>query len=165
MAAALVFGIGGCAVGEPSYKAVREEVIASLEDIVSVVPDPKEVVREPDDEPYSCSDPLLMSNREGAFFTGQWAVYIPEEFDVDSFVAALPGLLGDGWEKQESSIEVSFANVDLVRKEPRVTVSVQEAIIDGRKSLDLIAISRCGILSDEDRSPAASASPGFDPLG
>ncbi|MDQ1083819.1 MULTISPECIES: hypothetical protein [Microbacterium] len=137
----------------PTYEVVREEVIQSLDDIVATVPEPKEVVREPEDEPFSCSNPLLLSKRKGAFFTGQWAVYVPEDFDIRAYVTSLPGRLGAGWEERKSSIEVSFANVDLVREEPRLTVSVQETEINGRRALDLIAISRCGVLPEDEPEP------------
>ena len=142
---------GGCALNQPSYDTVRAEAVAALDEIAALVPPPHEVSPEPDDEPYSCSDPLLSSRRGGAFYTGQWAVYVSDGFDFDTFIADLPGRLGDGWEERDLGIAVSFASVYLVNHEHELSVTVDEAEIDGRPALDLIVISRCGILPTDDK--------------
>lgn len=151
---AATLGLGGCGLNEPTYENVREEVITSMDQVAAVIPDPKEVAPEPEGEPYSCGDPLLLSNREGAFFTGHWFIYVPEGFDIDAFVEMLPSLLGEDWEVRDSQIQVSFANVDVFYKPLGVTVSVEDALTGDRPALELLAISRCGTLSDNDRSPS-----------
>lgn len=152
LALAAVLGLGGCGVNEPTYDTVREEVVSSLDRVVAVIPDPKEVAPQPEGEPYSCGDPLLLSNRKGAFFTGHWFVYVPEGFDIDAFIETLPGLLGEDWEVRDTQIEVSFANVDVLYKPLGVTVSVEDALAGDRPAVELLAISRCGLLPDDTRS-------------
>lgn len=140
--------IGGCSVRTPTYETVRQDATQSLEEIAALIPPPRDIVPEPERPPYPCDDPLLLSQSDGSFYTGQWAVYVPAEFDASAFVADLPDKLGARWERRESGITVSFANVDLVQTESGVRVSVQEITIDGRRALDLIAISRCGTVGD-----------------
>ncbi len=147
---------GGCSANTPTYDAVKAEAITALEEIAATVPQPGEVLRLPEGDPYPCDDPLLLSQRDGAFFTGQWNVFVPPDFDFDTYISTLPAQLGEDWEAQDLGIEVSFAAVYLVNRERGVSVSVDEAEIDGRPALDLIAISRCGILPNDVR-PRKSA--------
>lgn len=142
-------GLGGCGMNKPTYETVRGEVTSTLDEVVAVIPDPKEIQPQSKGEPYPCDDPMLLADREGAFFTGHWFVYVPESFDIDAFIASLPGLLGDDWEVRDPQIEVSFANVDLLYKPLSLTVSVEEALTGDRPAIELLAISRCGILPDD----------------
>ena len=146
LAGLVLLGIGGCSMDTPSYEAVQSETTQTLERLVSVIPDPKKVVREPEQPPYQCDDPLLTSRNRGAFYTGHWIIYIADDVDVRALLATLPARLGDEWEERNLGIDVSFANLDLLEKDLHVSVSVQEAHIDGRVALEMIAISRCGTL-------------------
>ncbi|MDQ1137065.1 hypothetical protein QE410_001864 [Microbacterium sp. SORGH_AS 1204] len=160
----LTLGLGGCGLNAPTYEAVRDEVTSSLDRIVAVVPNPKEVVPQPGSDPYPCDNPLLLSRHQGAFFTGHWFVYVPEDFDIDLFIESLPGLLGDDWERVDPQVSVSFSNVDVLYKPLGLTVSVEDALSDGRPALELLAISRCGTLTGEETTPVPSAPPTSDPL-
>lgn len=146
LVALVLLGVEGCSVDTPSYEAVQSETTQTLEKLVNVVPDPKEIVRQPEQPPYPCDDPLLMSRDRGAFYTGHWIIYVADDVDVHALLAALPTRLGDEWEERDLGIDVSFANLDLLEKDLNVSVSVQEAHIDGRLALEMIAISRCGTL-------------------
>lgn len=139
---------GGCAPARPAYNEVRDDAIESLDELAAMVPDPKEVVPGAEQDPYTCDDPVLISRQKGAFYTGHWYVYVSESSDIDAFIASLPTRLSDKWKQQDLGIEVSFANIDLVQEETGVSVAVEEAEIDGRPALDLLAISRCGTLPD-----------------
>ncbi|WZH36016.1 MAG: hypothetical protein PIR02_14760 [Microbacterium enclense] len=151
LAAGVALGTGGCSAASPSYDTVRDEAVEALNQIVAVVPEPKEVFRGTEQDPSSCADTLLISRHEGAFSTAHWFVFVPGTFDIETFVASLSARLGDEWKQRESGIDVSFANVDLVQQELRVSVSVEEGTSDGRRALEMIAISRCGTLAE---SPA-----------
>ncbi|MCM3614286.1 hypothetical protein M3672_07500 [Microbacterium enclense] len=159
---AIVVGTTGCSIGQPSYAVVREEALGSLDRVVAVIPDPKEVAPLPEGDPYPCDDPLLPATGEGAFFTGHWLVHVPEGFDIDAFVDTLPELLGEDWEERDPGFEVSFANVDVLYKPLGLTVSVEDARADGPPALELLVLSRCGTLSDDDRSPSPGLSRSLD---
>lgn len=146
----------GCSASTPTYDAAKAGAITALEEIAATVPQPREVSRLPESDPYPCDDPLLLSQRKGAFFTGQWSVFVPPNFDFDTYISTLPAQLGEDWEAQDLGIEVSFATVYLVNRERGVSVSVDEAEIDGRPALDLIATSRCGVLPNDTPSRESS---------
>lgn len=153
--------LGGCAMDRPTFDGVRGEALDSLERIAKVIPGPKEVEPQAEGKPYPCDDPLLLSNRDGAFHTGHWIVHLPEGFDVDGFINTLPGLLGEDWEVRAPAIDVSFANVDLLYKPGAFTVSVEDALAESGPALELLVISRCGILPTDDkprRSPGGRGS-------
>lgn len=143
-AAALV--LSGCATSLPPYDQVRKETDELLQQVVDLVPDPKEVVPTDEFAPYSCDDKLIFGTRRGSFYTGQWAVYVDESFDIPSFIAQFPNLLGDDWQAKDLGVPVSFAQAYLVREAPRMSLGISEKTIDGRKAIDLLAISRCGTL-------------------
>jgi hypothetical protein len=145
-ASALVFS--GCADSPPSYDQVRDETDGVLQQVAELVPEPKEVVPNDEFEPYSCDDKLIFGTHRGSFYTGQWAVYVDDSFDIPSFIARFPDLLGSGWKAQDLGVPVNFAQVYLVREDPRMSLGISERTIDGRKAIDLLAISRCGILPE-----------------
>lgn len=149
--------MGGCAMGQPSYSQVRKETEAALEGIIDLIPEPRAVDFGAEQEPYSCSDPLLGTQRKGWFYTGHWTVEVPEEFDVSSFVKRLPAALGSGWTEEDLGIDVSFAAVDLVQESTGVSVAVEDHSADGRRVIDVLGISRCGILGEEDRTPSPTS--------
>lgn len=140
----------------PTYTEVRNETLAVLQMVADLIPEPKEVVRTPEFDPYSCGDDLTFGRGSGAFFTGQWALLVDDGFDIPRFIEGVPDLLGSDWRVEELGVPVNFAEVYLVRDSPRMTLTVEESTVDGRKAVDLLAISRCGRLSDEDRTRAFS---------
>lgn len=159
LAAAILIGLatlGGCTVGRPSYDEVRDQTVAALQAIVDLIPSPRTVDVGPEQEPYSCSDPLLPSRGEGSFYTGHWTAEVSETFDIAAFIETLPATLGHGWTEEDLGIDVSFATVDLIQESTGVSVAVEDHSVDGRRVIDVLAISRCGILSDEERSPRPS---------
>lgn len=154
--------LGGCTAGRPSYEEVRDQAVAALTTIVDLVPSPRTVDVGPEQEPYGCSDPLLPFRGEGAFYTGHWTAEVPETFDIAAFIESLPAKLGDGWTEEHLGIDVSFATVDLVQESTGVSVAVEDHSMDGRRLIDVLAISRCGILSDEESPrpwPSVTKSP------
>lgn len=157
MIASVLFALGGCGKSGPTYAAVKEDAISSLNEIIAVIPSPKEVSYQPESDPYPCDDPLLPSGLKGAFFTGHVLVYVTEGFDIPAFIEALPGLLGNDWAKRDPAIEVSFANVDMLYRPLGLTVSVEDALSIDRPALELLVISRCGILGGQDKTPTPTA--------
>lgn len=149
LAGLLTLGIGGCAIGQPSYDEVRDEANQTLQQLADLVPERNEIDRGPEQEPYICDDPLLMSSGSGAFYTGHWLIYVGRDFDIDGFILDLPARLDDRWEQRELGTGVSFAHVDLVENQLQVAVSVQEATVNERPAIEMIAISRCGVLPDD----------------
>lgn len=141
----------GCSPAAPSYDDVRAETDAILQLVTDLVPEPKEIVPNDSIKPYSCSDPLLSGRKKGSFYTGQWAVFVDDDFDVRGFLEKFPAVLGDEWHEDDLRVPVNFAQIHLVRDAPRMTLTLEEATIDGRKAIDLLAISRCGTLSEDQR--------------
>lgn len=140
--------LGGCAVKQPTYAEVRAETLDVLAQVAAFIPDPIDVVPTPEFDPYPCGDSLTTGHAEDSFYTGQWAVFVEEDFDVHAFVATVPARLGPDWRAEDTGISTSFAQVYLVRDSPRTTITVEESRIDGRKAVDLLAISRCGTAPD-----------------
>lgn len=136
----------------PSYTEVRSETLDALQFVSDLVPGPTEIVATPEFDPYSCDDGLTLSGGSGSFYTGQWAVFVDDSFDIPRFIEEVPHLLGDEWHVEELGVPVNFAEVYLVRDSPRMTLTVEENTVDGRKAIDLLAISRCGRITDEERS-------------
>lgn len=141
----------GCSPSVPTYAEVREETLGVLQNVADLVPTRQEVLVTPEFEPYSCNDGLALQSGHGAFFTGQWAVFVSDDFDIPGFIDDVPQRLGADWRVEELGVPVSFAEVYLVRESPKMTLKVEEATIDGRKAIDLLAISRCGKITDEER--------------
>lgn len=148
----LVAFLGGCSAPAIPYTEVRSETLDLLQTVSDLVPEPKEILVTPEFKPYSCGDELALQSGRGAFYTGQWALFVQDSFDIPEFVQEVPDLLGEDWRVEELGIPVDFAEVYLVRDSPRMTLKIEESTIDGRKAIDLLAISRCGRISDEERS-------------
>lgn len=140
--------MGGCADDPPTYEEVRAETDDVLEEVAALVPDPKEIVPTEGIQPYSCSNSLTFGTRKGSFYTGQRAVFVDESFDVPSFIARFPDVLGPGWRAESLGVPVTVAQIYLVHDSPRVSLGIRETTIDGRKAIDLLAMSRCGIVTD-----------------
>jgi len=136
----------GCAADTPTYDEVRAEADKVLQQVSDLVPEPKDVVPTEGIKPYGCDDDLIFTKGRGKFYTGQWTVFVNESFDIPAFIGAFPDALGDGWSEQSLGVPVNFAQVYLVRDSPRMSLTVRELTIDGRKAIDLLAISRCGTL-------------------
>ena len=147
--------LSGCAAEPmPSYSQVREETLDVLRQVAAFIPEPKQISETPEFVPYPCDEELAFGTRPGAFFTGQCAISVSDDFDVRAFVGRVPELLGDGWEEDPLGIPVSFAQVHMVRKSPRMTITVEESVSPGTKAVELLAISRCGAEEPETDEPA-----------
>ncbi|WP_285137009.1 hypothetical protein [Microbacterium sp. lyk4-40-TSB-66] len=142
---------GGCSAQAATYTEVRAETLDTLQTVSNFVPEPKQILVTPEFDPYPCKDVLTAQPAAGAFFTGQWALFVGDDFDIPQFVREVPHLLGDDWRVEELGIPVEFAEVYLVRSAPRMTLKIEESTIDGRKALDLLAISRCGSITADER--------------
>jgi len=140
--------VGGCALTSPTYDEVRAETDEVLTRVADLVPDPKDIAPNDDFEPYPCDDPLILGTGRGSFYTGQWLIFVDDSFDIPAFVATFPRALGDGWQEKDLGIDVSFAQVYMVHDSPHMSLSVEETVVDGRKAVELLAISRCGVLPD-----------------
>lgn len=149
---ALVAFLAGCSAPATPYAEVRSETLDALQTVSDFVPEPKEILVTPEFEPYPCGDGLALQSGRGAFYTGQWALFVEEGFDVPQFVQQVPNLMGEDWRVEELGIPVDFAEVYLVRDSPRMTLKIEESTINGHKAIDLLAISRCGRITDEERS-------------
>lgn len=148
----LVAFLAGCSTSATPYAEVRSETLDALQTVSDFVPEPKEILVTSEFEPYSCGDGLALQSGRGAFFTGQWALFVQDDFDIPQFVREVPELLGEDWRVEELGIPVDFAEVYLVRDSPHMTLKIEESTINGRKAIDLLAISRCGRIDDEERS-------------
>ena len=144
--------LGGCSAPATTYAEVRSETLDALQTFSDFVPEPKEILVTPEFEPYPCGEGQALQTGQGAFYTGQWALFLQDDFDIPQFVREVPRLLGEDWRVEELGIPVDFAEVYLVRDSPRMSLKVEESTIDGRKAIDVLAISRCGGMSDDERS-------------
>lgn len=141
----------GCAPTRPSYSEVRDEAVAVLEQVTDLMPYGSTPHPRPEMKPYGCGSDLLSGKgSDSAFYTGYWEVQVTEETNVSGFIDALPAKLGDQWEVEDLGIPVSFAQVHLIRKSPYLSLTVEESDRDGKKGIDLLVMSRCGVLSDAD---------------
>ncbi len=142
----LCVALAGCSATPPRrYEDVKNEALAALQTVADLIPEPKTVRPRPEQEPYGCNDPLLGMNKDGAFFTGYWEVDVSEQVDIRHFIAGVRDSLGDGWRTEPQLIEVSFPQANLIQEATGVSVTIEESDRDGRKGIDLLAISRCGI--------------------
>ncbi|MDQ1083821.1 MULTISPECIES: hypothetical protein [Microbacterium] len=133
-----------------TYEEVREETLDVLQELTDLVPNVEDVLVTPEFDPYPCGQDLALQGGKGAFFTGQWAVFVRDDFDIPQFISDVPRQLGDDWRIEELGIPVNFAEVYLVRNDPRMTLKIEEATIDGRPAIDLLAVSRCGAVAKQD---------------
>lgn len=152
---ATILSLAGCALfRQPTYAEVRQETLDAMDHVASLMTDHGRVERTPEFEPYGCGDPLIFGSGRGAFYTGQWTIAVADDFDVDQFVDSLPALLADEWTEESLGVPVREPYIYLVRKSPRMTLSVQESSLDGGKAVELLAISRCGAEEPETDEPA-----------
>lgn len=138
--------LSGCAHSSPTYTEVRAETDEVLQQVVDLIPEPKEVVPTEGIKPYSCDDELTFGKGDGKFYTGQWAVFVDETFDIRAFIGQFPTALGAGWRATDLDVPVNFAQIYLVRDSPSMSLTIRELTINDRKAVDLLAISRCGTL-------------------
>lgn len=152
----LALGIGlltihGCALTPPTYDQVRAETNDVLRQVAELVPEPKAVEPNEEFEPYPCDDPLTLGGRKGSFYTGQWLVFVDDTYNVSALIDRVPEQLGEGWRIEKLGVPVNHPLVYLVRDSPRMSLTVEESTFDGRKAVELLAISRCGTLSEDQR--------------
>lgn len=144
---ASVLVLTGCSVPDlPPYSQVRAETLEVLQQVADLVPEPKEISKTAEFKPYPCDDDLALGKQPGEFYTGQWKVFVSEDFDVEAFVLGMPSVLGEGWTEAPLGLPLSFAQTRLVRESPQVTITVEESLPGDRKAVELLAISRCGVL-------------------
>lgn len=136
----------GCARTTPTYEEVRAETDDVLLQVADLIPEPKTVRSNDEIGPYRCDDPLALGKGKGSFYTGQWLVFVEESFDIPAFIERFPDALGEGWHAESLGVPVSFPQVYLVRDSPRMSLTVEESTFDGRKAVEVLAISRCGTL-------------------
>lgn len=149
---AIVLVLAGCTVPQlPPYKQVRAETLDVLQHVADLIPDPKEISKTDEFKPYPCDDELALGNQPGSFYTGQWKVFVSEDFDVAAFVQSMPSVLGEGWIEAPLGLPLSFAQTRLVRESPRMILTVEESLPGDRKAVELLGVSRCG--SDESWGP------------
>lgn len=140
----------GCTVfGQPTFAEVRQETLDAMDEVVALIPDHGRIERTPEFKPYRCDDPLVMGTGDGAFFTGQWTVAVPPDLDVVEFLDQIPTRLPE-WAEEDLGVPTKEPYIYLVRKTPRMTLSVEESTLDGGKAIELLAISRCGIEDSDD---------------
>lgn len=138
--------LAGCSASPPrSYDDVKTDAIAALQTIADLIPEPKTIRPRPEQKPYGCHDPLIGMDKDGAFFTGYWEIEVSEQVDIQEFVEGVQDRLGDGWKPEPQLIEVSFPQVNLVQEATGVSVTIEESDRDGRKGIDILAISLCGV--------------------
>ncbi len=152
----ITLGIGllmmsGCTPTPPTYDEVRAETDAVLTQVADMVPEPRSIEPNESFDPYPCGDSLSLGASKGSFYTGQWLIFVDESFDVTAFIDQFPEALGDGWRSDSLGIPVSHPQVYLVRDSPRMSLTVEERTFEGRRAVELLAISRCGTLSEDQR--------------
>lgn len=145
LATAICIALAGCSASSPpTYDEVKTDALAALQTIADLIPEPKTIRPRPEQEPYGCHDPLIGMDQDGAFFTGYWEIEVSDQLDIREFVDGVQGSLGDGWKPEPQLIEVSFPQANLIQEATGVSVTIEESDRDGRKGIDLLAISRCG---------------------
>ncbi len=152
LALILVLVCSGCAPGRPSYDQVRDEAIAVLEQVTALLPGVSTPRPRPELKPYWCGSDLLSGDgSDSAFYTGYWEVEVEETLDVEKFISSLQSKLGDQWEVEDLGIPVSFPQIHLVRESPYISLTVEERDRHGKNGVDLLVMSRCGVVGGEDQ--------------
>ena len=137
--------LGGCSqLSPPTYTEVRQETLDAMDEVVALIPSHGRIERTPEFDPYPCDDRLLLGSRKGAFFTGQWTVAVPADFDLAGFIHGVPEIL-PGWHEEDLGVPAKEPYVYMVRESPRMTLSIEESTLDDQSAIELLAISRCGI--------------------
>lgn len=157
--------LAGCSVSQPSYTEVRDEALNALGTVVGLMPEGSVATPRAEQKPYSCKDPLMGNGADGAFHTAYWEVEVPPTMDIPAFIDELPDRLGNGWRAETLGVTSANPQVYLIHDGPSLSVTVEQSRREGPTGIDLIAISRCGTLADQDRSLGTSEPPRFDPLG
>lgn len=146
--------LASCASAKlPPYSQVRDETLAVLDAVAKSVPEATEIARTPEFDPYPCNERLTFGTQSGAFFTGQWTIYVDADFDVPDFVERVPQILGEGWEVDPLDIPLSFAQVRMIRESPHMSLTVEESVQGDRKAVELLAMSQCGVPPLGDDTP------------
>lgn len=135
--------LAGCAQ-PPSYEQVRADTEKAMQAVVDQLPAGVEV-EDLSRPPYDCDlgGGGLLSGGDGQFFTGHWAAYPDDIFDGQAYIDELPAGLGDGWEVDESAVEVSYPALSIKTKGVLLDISVVEGD-DGETIVDILGISPCG---------------------
>lgn len=152
--------LGGCSSSQPSYDMVRDEALDALNTVVDLMPEDSIVKPRAEQEPYSCEDPLMGNGSDGAFHTAYWEVEVPPSMNIAAFIGALPDRLGEGWRAEDLGVASADPQVYLVHDDPSFSLTVEQSRGDSRAGIDLIAISRCGILPDDARPRESSGGRG-----
>lgn len=140
--------LASCSNTRPRYDEVRAEGIEALREVESLIPGVTTARPRPEFKPFGCGpDPLSGAGSDSAFYTGYWEVEVSDELDVPGFIAELPDKLGDGWTTEDLGIAVPFAQVHLVKESPRLSLTVEERERNGKKGIDLLVMSRCGVVT------------------
>ncbi|MFB3979157.1 MULTISPECIES: hypothetical protein [Microbacterium] len=138
----------GCSETKPSYDDVRAEAIAVMQQVNDLIPGPTTPRPRPEFDPFGCgSHPLSGEGSDSAFFTGYWEIEVSNEVDVPSFIADLPATLGDDWVVEDVGVDVPFAQVHLLQKSSRISLTVEHRDRNDKKGIDVLVMSRCGLQS------------------
>lgn len=148
--AAVAALLGGCSSPQPSYSTVRDEALEALATIVNLMPADSVATPRPEQDPYSCKDPLMGNGADGAFHTAYWEVRVPPTMDIPAFIEELPSRLGDGWRAEDLGVASQNAQVYLVHDDPKLSITVEQSRGESLAGIDLIAVSRCGISAPEE---------------
>lgn len=139
--------LAGCSDTRPRYDDVRAEAIEALTEVEALIPGTTTPRPRPEQEPFGCGgDPLSGAGSDSAFYTGYWEVEVSDDLDVPGFIDKLPSSLGKGWETEDLGIPVPFAQVHLLKKSPKLSLTVEERERNGKKGIDLLVMSRCGVV-------------------
>lgn len=141
--------LGGCGMASnlPTYDDVSSDTRAAMQTVVDLLPEASVVTPRPEQEPYPCDDPVGVDNKRGAFYTGNWDITVPANFDIESFVLALPDTLGEGWDVVPSQIPVGYATVDILEEATSIVVTVSDASEGSTASLNIMGMSPCATTS------------------
>lgn len=138
--------LAGCSDSRPKYDDVRAEAIEALAEVEALIPGATTPRPRPEQEPFGCGDdPLSGAGSDTAFYTGYWEVEVSDDLDVPGFIEELPSKLGDGWMTEDLGVAVPFAQVHLLQKSPKLSLTVEERSRNGKKGIDLLVMSRCGV--------------------
>lgn len=141
----LVTSLAGCTMNQlPTYDEVQNETFAAMQGIVDALPEGSHIKDKSDTEPFGCGGSVVApDSSKGVFFTGHWAVYTPDGYDVQGFIDAMPGVLGDGYKTDPNVVPVGRTQADVVSVNHGIGISLDAFKTDAGSGIDILAISRC----------------------
>lgn len=148
--------VTGCHAPLPAFSRVRDVAHDAAQLVINELPATATVGAPKSD--------MLGCDGEGMVYTGIWLAILDPSFDGEDFVEALPDALPSAIRIVKNMPVYSFPTFNFYYRGVFVGVTV-DAFDDGKKFVDILAVSECGILEPspspggrarhDDRAPTA----------